>query len=61
MFFYISVYNPMKELYLYFLTLRTNFFFFLEGGVPGGGATWKIFTRMCVLKVWKRTHFEGHI
>ena len=25
------------------------------------GATSMIVTRMCVLKVWKRTHFEGHV
>ena len=31
-----------------------------EGGSnPGGGGDLRIFTRMSVLKVWKRTHFEG--
>ena len=29
---------------------------FNPGGQLGG-----FFTQMCVLKVWKRTHFEGHI
>ena len=33
----------------------------LKPGGGGGGATWRTFTRMCVLKVWKRTHFEGNV
>ena len=30
-------------------------------GVAPGGVTLRNFTRICVLKVWKRTHFEGHV